>query len=131
MNPKKNETMAVYVRTATSNDDSIITQLNAGLAKALEFGLEPVIYDESVKSGKLEYDQKPALINLLYDISHGLIKHLYVYDLIRLSRDSQQWVDIVTMLNNFNVLLYTNGKTYDFNNPVDELAIGIQSPIIH
>lgn len=127
----KKETMAVYVRTATSIDDSLITQLNAGLGKALELGLESVIYDESFKSGKLEYDQKPALINLLYDLSHGLIKHLYVYDLAKLSRDSQQWVDIVSLLKNFNVLLYTNGITYDLNNPEDEFAIGIQIPIIH
>ena len=100
---------------------SLDFQRDIGIGRAKELGFEPKLWNEGGKSSNHEeIDKRPILSQLLAAIQGGVVKHLYVYDQSRLSRN-----DYVSSLFRFQcqkhgVTLYNKEGKYDLANPQDQ-----------
>lgn len=86
------EVLHIYTRVSTlvqaDEGMSLDIQREIGIQRAKQLGLEPKVWDEGGKSSNHEeIDKRPILSQLLAEIQKGAVKHLYVYDQSRLSRN--------------------------------------------
>ena len=90
---KSKDILHIYTRVSTDhqmNDGtSLDSQLKFGKQKAKSLGMEFEHHDErSASSSKDHLDNRPVIRELLARISEGEIKHIYIYSLDRLSRNT-------------------------------------------
>ena len=69
------------------------------------------------------------MVSLLALIESGSVKHLFVYNTDRLSRNQQTWAVIRYKLLAHGVTLHTASGQMQLKNPVDDLMLGILSEI--
>ena len=82
--------------------------------------LKPVLMNEGGKSSNHEeIDKRPVLQKLLLGIEEGTIRHLYAYNIDRLSRNDIVQFQIRTQMSKNEVLFYSGSDTspIDLNNP--------------
>lgn len=126
------ETLHIYTRVSTTSqaDDgtSLETQTESGIKRATILGMQYKIWNEGSRSSSADnLSDRPVLNNLLDNIRKNEIKHLYVWNTDRLSRNSQTWNIIrITLIQN-NVILYTIGGEYSLSDPTTNLLIGVLS----
>lgn len=126
------ETLHIYTRVSTTSqaDDgtSLETQTESGIKRASILGMQYKIWNEGSRSSSTDnLSNRPVLNNLLDNIRKNEIKHLYVWNTDRLSRNSQTWNIIrITLIQN-NVILYTIGGEYSLSDPTTNLLIGVLS----
>jgi DNA invertase Pin-like site-specific DNA recombinase len=123
--PAPQTTLHIYTRVSTvaQADDgmSLETQRDTGIARAERHGFLHQLWNEGGRSSNHEeIDKRPVLSQVLAGIRSGLIKHLYVYDQSRLSRN-----DYVSSIFRFEcqkhgVTLYNKDGKYDLANPQDQ-----------
>ncbi len=100
---------------------SLDFQREIGEARAKELGFDFRVWNEGGKSSHHEeIDKRPILSQLLNELKAGEIKHLYVYDQSRLSRN-----DFVSSVFRYEcqkhgVTLYNKEGKYDLANPQDQ-----------
>ena len=128
------EILHIYTRVSTSvqetDNTSIGTQKEGGIRRSQELNLQHKIWNEGGQSSnKDDLTNRPVLSKLLEEVIGGRIKHLYVFNTDRLSRNEQTWFFIkLTLLKN-DVKLYTATQNYNFDNPTDRLLLGILSEV--
>ena len=67
---------------------SLEFQRELGVKRANELGFEYKLWNEGGKSSNHEeLDRRPQLSSLFNEIKNGVVKHLFVYDQSRLSRN--------------------------------------------
>jgi DNA invertase Pin-like site-specific DNA recombinase len=67
---------------------SLDIQRELGFKRAMELGFEQKLWNEGGKSSNHEeIDKRPVLSQLFNEIKQGVVKHLFVYDQSRLSRN--------------------------------------------
>ena len=76
-----------------------------------------------------DLNNRPVLVSLLAQIEMGNVKHLFVYNTDRLSRNQKTWAVIRYKLLEYGVILYTNSGQLKLANPIDDLMLGILSEI--
>jgi DNA invertase Pin-like site-specific DNA recombinase len=86
------EVLHIYTRvsTAVQADEgmSLEFQRELGVKRAKELGFEYKLWNEGGKSSNHEeLDKRPELSRLFNEIKNGVVKHLFVYDQSRLSRN--------------------------------------------
>ena len=86
------EVLHIYTRvsTAVQADEgmSLEFQRELGVKRANELGFEYKLWNEGGKSSNHEeLDRRPQLSSLFNEIKNGVVKHLFVYDQSRLSRN--------------------------------------------
>lgn len=86
------EVLHIYTRvsTAVQADEgmSLEFQRELGVKRAKELGFEFKLWNEGGKSSNHEeLDKRPELSRLFNEIKNGVVKHLFVYDQSRLSRN--------------------------------------------
>ena len=120
------ETLHIYTRVSSRIQDtdgtSLDTQKESGVAKSKELGMKSKVWNEGGKSSHNEdLENRPKLMGLLSEIENGSIKHLFVWNNDRLSRNdiTQQTIKIALQRN--EVILYTKDGQFDLNNPQDKL----------
>jgi len=69
------------------------------------------------------------LVSLLRSIEMGVVKHVFVYNADRLSRNQRTWAVIRYKLLEHGVTLHTASGQMQLKNPVDDLLLGILSEI--
>ena len=123
---KKKETLHIYTRVSTriQEDDgtSLDTQRDLGIKKSEELKMDYELWNEgSASSHHEELLNRPKLMELLDAIENGLVKHLFVFNNDRLSRNeiTQQTIKIALQRN--DVVLYTKDGQFDLANPTDKL----------
>ena len=121
---KLNQMLHIYTRvsTQTQQDEgtSLDSQRELGIKKAQEMGFEYKVWDEGGASSKYEdFVNRPILLQLLSEIDKGNVKHLWVYNNDRLSRNDVTAHTIRVKLQNNAVTLYTNNGQFDLTNPQD------------
>lgn len=130
------ETLHIYTRVSTSAQESEGTSLDSqqklgqNLAKVLGYNFK--IWNEGGQSSaKDDLDNRPVLVELLSEVDNGEVKHLYVFNTDRLSRNQRTWGMIRLKLNHNKVLLYTGSdpSPIDLQNPTDDLLVGLLSEI--
>ena len=120
------ETLHIYTRVSTKvqNDDgtSIDTQIELGIRKADELGLNYKIWNEGGASSNYEdLLNRPVLLDLLNKVDKGEVKFLFVFNNDRLSRNDITAQTIRIALQRHDVILYTKDGKFDLANPSDKL----------
>ena len=126
----------IYTRVSTRAQEtegtSLDTQKKLGSQVAKKLKLKPVIHNEGGKSSNHEeIDRRPVLQKLLLGIEEGTVRHLYAYNIDRLSRKDIVQSQIRYQLSKHSVLFYSGTDTNptDLNNPQDKLFFQIHSAI--
>lgn len=123
---KSDKTLHVYTRVSTAaqadKGTSLQSQLDLGKKKAKELGFAVRHWDEGGKSSFHEdIAARPVLFELYESIKSGLVKHLWVYDQSRLSRNDQVASVFRYECNRQGVTLYTKDGQFDLSSPTDML----------
>ncbi len=124
------ETLHVYTRVSTQKqkDDgtSLETQEELGRKRAKDLGFHVRHWNEGdASSHHEEIAKRPVLARLFAEIEAGNVKHLWVYEQSRLSRNGQVANLLRYTCHKKGVTLYTKDGKYDLTNPTDRLLTGI------
>ncbi len=122
--PTQKEILHIYTRVSTevqaSDGTSLNTQSDLGIKRASELGFGYKIWNEGAASSHHEdIAARPKLSELLTEIRNGDVKHLWVFDQSRLSRNDFVASTIRYECNKAGVTLYTKDGHYDLSNPTD------------
>ena len=87
-------TLHIYTRVSTiaqaEHGTSLDSQRELGIKKANELGFDYKVWNEGGRSSHHEdIAQRPELFALYSSIKRGEVKHLWIYDQSRLSRNDQ------------------------------------------
>ena len=120
------DTLHIYTRVSTAvqetDGSSLESQKDLGLKKSKELGMKHKVWNEGARSSHHEdLANRPKIVELLQEIEDGKVKHLFVYNNDRLSRNDQTQFIIKNAIMKNGVMLYTKDGTYDLNNPTDKL----------
>ncbi|MDD2918971.1 recombinase family protein [Rhodoferax sp.] len=115
----------IYTRvsTAVQADEgmSLDFQRELGEKRAKDLGFDFKVWNEGGKSSNHEeIDKRPVLSQLLTEIQRGAVKHLFVYDQSRLSRNDYVSSIFRYECNKHGVTLYNKEGKYDLANPQDQ-----------
>lgn len=119
-------TLHIYTRVSTvaqaDKGTSLDSQLELGKKKAKELKFAVEHWNEGGKSSHHEDIQgRPKLYELFQAIKAGEVKHLWIYDQSRLSRNDQVASILRYEFNKQGVTLYTKDGQFDLSNPSDKL----------
>lgn len=128
------ETLHIYTRVSSlvqsEEGTSLETQKLGGIRKAEELGYDHHLWNEGGKSSHTaEIEDRPVLFDLLSEVEKGNVKHLYVYNTDRLSRNDRTWSVIRWKLKSNDVVVHTTSGRIDLSNPIDDLMMGLLSEI--
>lgn len=131
---KTKETLYLYVRVSTDEqkekDLSPARQKELGIQVAKEQGMDyQILEDEGESASYDNFDNRPKMIELLRLVKEGAVKHLFVFDQSRLSRNNITKAVILEALRKQKVQLYTHSKRFDFNKEEDVLTMRILEAI--
>ncbi len=120
------QTLHIYIRVSTAaqaeQGTSLESQRDLGIKKAEQLGFGHRVWDEGGKSSHHEdIADRPVLSALFTALKEGSVKHLWVYDQSRLSRNDQVASIFRYQCNKQGVTLYTKDGVYDLSNPSDKL----------
>lgn len=128
------DTLHIYTRVSTRLQEeegtSLDSQKELGIQKSKELGMNHKVWNEGGKSSSNEdLDNRPVLKELLLGVEAGRVKHLFVYNNDRLSRNdiTQQTIKISLLRN--DVVLYTKDGQFDLSNPTDKLIKSVLDSI--
>ncbi len=118
-------TLHIYTRVSTvaqaDQGTSLTTQHQLGVKRAKALKFEPKHWNEGGKSSHHEdINGRPVLLTLYEAIKRGEVKHLWVYDQSRLSRNDQVASIFRYECNKQGVTLYTKDGQFDLSNPQDK-----------
>jgi len=109
---------------------SLDTQKELGINKAKVLGYEYKVWNEGGQSSSNDnLENRPVLIELLNEIDEGNVKHLFVFNTDRLSRNDLTWSVIRLKLVKNDVTLHTSQGMYPLSDPMNKLLLGILSEI--
>ena len=128
----KKEILHIYTRVSTGIQEeegtSLDTQLEEGIKRSEKLGMKYQLWNEGGQSGsKDDLSNRPLLISILDEISKGVIKHLYVWNTDRLSRNINTWGMIRLKLIQFDITLHTPTGKQQLSDPQTNLMVGIMS----
>ena len=126
------ETLHIYTRVSTTTQEeegtSLETQLEEGVKRSKKLEFKHKLWNEGGKSSsKDDLLNRPVLLNLLQEIDEGNVKHLYVWNTDRLSRNIQTWGMIRFKLIKNDVRLHTPTGEQQLSDPQTNLMLGIMS----
>lgn len=119
-------TLHIYTRVSTvvqaDKGTSLESQLELGKKKAKDLKFAVEHWNEGGKSSHHDDIQgRPKLYELFQAIKAGEVKHLWVYDQSRLSRNDQVASILRYEFNKQGVTLYTKDGQFDLSSPSDKL----------
>ena len=126
-------TLFLYTRVSQrvqEDNTSLELQKITGENLGKSLGLKTVLFNEGGKSSKYEdLHNREILSELLRLIQHDKVKHLYVYDLSRLSRNNTVSFYFQKEMYRKKVKLYTESGRYDFDKSEDKMLFTIISSV--
>jgi len=128
------EVLNIYTRVSTivqeEKGSSLDSQKELGIKKSKELGFDHKVWNEGGQSSsKDDLENRPVLVELLSEINEGRVKHLFVFNTDRLSRNDHTWSMIRIKLIQNDVTLYTSEGKYLLSDPMNKLLLGIMSEI--
>ena len=126
------QVLHIYTRVSTSvqEDDgtSLDTQRELGIDRSNILEMDYRVWNEgSQSSSKDDLSNRPVLTELLEKVQDGEVKHLYVWNTDRLSRNIQTWGLIRLLLIKNDVHLHTPTGEQILSDPTTNLMLGIMS----
>ncbi len=127
-------TLHIYTRVSTIVQEemgsSLDTQKELGVSKSKNLGYEYKVWNEGGQSSSRDdLENRPVLVDLLKEIDEGSVKHLFVFNTDRLSRNDLTWSVIRLKLVKNDVTLHTSQGVYPLSDPMNKLLLGILSEI--
>ncbi len=118
-------TLHIYTRVSTTaqaeQGTSLESQHDLGVKKAKELGFDFKVWNEGGRSSHHEnIADRPELNALYVAMQSGQVKHLWVYDQSRLSRNDQVASVFRYECNKQGVTLYTKDGQFDLSSPQDK-----------
>ena len=118
-------TLHIYTRVSTvaqaEHGTSLDSQHYLGVKKATELGFDFKVWNEGGRSSHHEnIADRPELNALYVAMKAGQVKHLWVYDQSRLSRNDQVASVFRYECNKQGVTLYTKDGQFDLSSPQDK-----------
>ena len=118
------KTLHIYTRVSSAaqadSGTSLDTQLEYGVKRAEQLEFSYVHWNEGGKSSHHEdIIGRPVLSDVYQSIKAGNIKHLWIYDQSRLSRNDQVASIFRYECAKQGVMLYTKDGQFDLSNPSD------------
>lgn len=130
---KSKEILHIYRRVSTRTQEekySLEDQLKSGIEKSKLLKMGYKDWCEGGKSGSSEdINEREVLTELYTLIQGGEVKHLYVFDLSRLSRNPMVSSLLRKELEDNNITLYTSETTLDFKSDEEVLMYDFFSSI--
>ena len=87
------DTLHIYTRVSQRSQEegsSLESQKELGIQKSKDLGMKHKLWNEGAQSSHHEdLLNRPKIVELLQDIENGKVKHLFVYNNDRLSRNDQ------------------------------------------
>ena len=129
------EDLHIYIRVSTEVQQTdgfgLENQKEVGLRVCEKLGMNPIIHNEGSKSSSSEnIDERPKLNDLMFKINNGGVKHLWVFNNDRLSRNENVWNTIRLTLRKNECKLYVGeGTEYQLENMMDDFIFGIMSEV--
>jgi site-specific DNA recombinase len=127
------EILHIYTRVSTSIQEegtSLKTQKETGIELAKKLNMDYLIHNEGgSSSAKDNLDNRPVLMNILRQMDTGGIKHLYVWNTDRLSRNQITWYTIRQKMVKHKVILYTANGVHNQNDFMENMILGILSEV--
>ena len=128
------DTLHIYTRVSSSiqqeEGTSLETQQELGLERATKLGLDHRLWNEGGQSSAHDdLANRPVLSELLGLVDDGLVKHLYVWNADRLSRNLNTWGMIRFKLIKNEVTLHTPTGEKILSDPATNMMLGIMSEI--
>lgn len=123
-------TLHILVRVSTKPQTKkygLKIQKSQGTRYGQKLGFNTEIYEEKGISGTLPIEQRPQLSKILDGVVTGKIKHLWVKDLTRLSRNNIVSMTISHQLEKYGCSLHTEQGQMDFSNDTTDLLYNIIS----
>jgi len=120
------DTLFIYTRVSTLNQSdkghSLAAQKKVGIEKAQFLNMNHEIFEEKGVSASTEFLEKRIEIRKLLDMcDEGIVKHIFVTELDRLTRNQTTQLLIKKILMDNGVILHTVNHTIDLkNNDEDE-----------
>ena len=119
------ETLHIYTRVSTvvqaDEGMSLDVQRDIGIDRAKSLGFGFKLWNEGGRSSNHEEIDKRPVLSQVYDaIRKGVIKHLFVYDQSRLSRNDNVSSIFRYECNKQGVTLYNKEGKYDLGNHQDQ-----------
>ena len=126
------DTLHIYTRVSTTaqaeDGTSLKSQSDTGKDYAKKKGYKAKVWNEGGKSSSREdLVNRPVLNELLDEVKKGKVKHLYVWNTDRLSRNLQTWGMIRLLLIQNDVHLHTPTGEQVLSDPQTNLMLGILS----
>ena len=128
------ETLHIYTRVSTTVQEdegtSLDTQKELGLTRSEKLGFDFKLWNEGGQSSaKDDLANRPVLMELLSEVDEGNVKHIYVWNTDRLSRNLQTWGMIRFKLIKNEVTLHTPTGEQILSDPQTNMLLGILSEI--
>lgn len=123
------EVLHILIRVSTQVQEdgtSLKTQEEQGIKLSRRLKMNYQIHNEGgTSSNKDTLDNRPVMLNLLKLMNEGKVKHLYVYNTDRISRNQSTWYLIRQKMVKNKVVLYTSNGKYDTSGSMEGLILGI------
>jgi len=127
------DTLHIYIRVSTAvqtEGTSLKTQERIGIKLANQLDLTYEIHNEGGRSSANDnLNNRPIMLNLLRLMDAGKVKHLYVYNTDRISRNQITWYTIRQKMIANKVTLYTPKGVHDANDSMENMILGIMNEI--
>jgi DNA invertase Pin-like site-specific DNA recombinase len=119
------DTLHIYSRVSSrvqeEDGTSLDMQKREGEKKAKELGMKSKLWREgSASSHHEDFKNRPKMSSLIHAIEEGKVKHLFVFNNDRLSRNEIDQQTIKIALQRNDVVLYTKDGKFDLSNPQDK-----------
>lgn len=136
----KNNSLHIYCRVSSQvqveEGNSIVVQEKTGIRKFKELEKTGEVKDYQIwneggqSSDKDTLDNRPVLEKLLMGVELGIVNHIFVFDIDRLSRNRITFTFIRSKLIENDVNLYLKDQKYNLNREEDNLVMGIVSEVV-
>jgi DNA invertase Pin-like site-specific DNA recombinase len=127
------EVLHIYKRVSSLSQvegSSLKTQSEIGIKLAKQLNMDYEVHDEGGKSSANDdLKNRPVMLELLRLMDKGKVKHLFVYNTDRLSRNQITWYTIRQKMVANNVKLYTPKGIHDANDSMENMILGIMNEI--
>ena len=128
------EVLHIYTRVSSSiqvEGTSLKTQKEIGIKLAVQLNMDFEVHNEGGRSSANDdLRNRPIMLELLRMMDKGKVKHLFVYNTDRLSRNQITWYTIRQKMVANNVKLYTPKGIHDTNDGMENMILGIMNEIV-
>jgi DNA invertase Pin-like site-specific DNA recombinase len=123
--------LGIYCRTSKARKEkyTISVQKEKGIKCAITLGYPYRIYVDDGISGTLDESVRGGLSDLFQDMKSGELTAVYCIDQSRIERDTQTWLFFVSLIINYKIDYYPEGKIYDLDNPTNRMYAQLMSVV--